>query len=156
METNEEGVVAEDVLAVTSPRQKIVWQADLLGFLLYPTIAHELALQPGKYNVPFGAVELEPFAASAGMVNRATDDWTSWKLVEDHRQDRLYYLSVPASNDAVAQYAQYVMNTPVEIDGATVLYDGGGPIPGWLLTEVTAAEDSAGGSGTTSNQLQAP
>lgn len=133
METNEEGVLTEEVRAVTEPRQKTVWQADLLGFLLYSAVAHELALQPGSYNVPFGALEVEPLPAPAGMVNRANEDWTSWELVEDHRRDQLYYLSSPATDQAPAQYAQYVMNTPVEIDGVTASYDGGGPVPGWLM-----------------------
>ncbi len=155
METNEEGVLTEEVRAVTEPQQKTVWQADLLGFLLYPAIAHELALQPGSYNVPFGALEVEPLPAPAGMVNRANEDWTSWQLVEDHRRDQLYYLFSPATDQAPAQYAQYVMNTSVEIDGVAVLYDGGGPVPAWLLTELPAAGESFSDGAAESGQLLA-
>lgn len=135
MEANEKSVLSDEVRVVTESRQKTVWQADLLGFLLYPAVAHELALQPGAYNVPFGALEIEPLSAPPGMVNRANDDGTSWNLVEDHRRDQLYYLSMPVTAESPPQYAQYVMNTPVEIDGETLLYDGGGPVPAWLTAQ---------------------
>jgi len=135
MEQKEESSVVNDVSAVAELGHKTVWQADLLGFLLYPAVAHELGLQPGAYNIPFGALEAEPLPAPPGMVNRANDDWTSWELVEDHRQDRLFYMVRAATEDEPAVFAEYIIGKQVVVDGQEQRYDGGGPIPAWLLIQ---------------------
>lgn len=132
MEENQEAVAEESIQTAAEPRQKTVWQSDLLGFLLYPVIAYELTLQPGSFNIPFGAVESEPWPAPAGMVNRANDDWAAWVLVEDHRRDALYYVKEPATGEKQAVLELYRMGAVIEIDGQTESYDGGGPIPTWL------------------------
>jgi len=108
-----------------------VWQTDPVGFLLYATKAFELALQPGTYNVPYGALIKEPPQAPAGYVARA-ENGTDWVLVEDHRFDTLYYVKVAATESEPAVIEQYQMRAEVRADGELVSYDGGGPIPGWL------------------------
>lgn len=108
-----------------------VWQTDPVGFLLYATKAFELALQPGSYNVPYGALTVAPPEAQAGYVARAVSD-TEWMLVEDHRFDALYYVKTPATETERAVVEPYQMREVVEADGESVSYDGGGPIPDWL------------------------
>ncbi|AJC15147.1 hypothetical protein [Pandoraea sputorum] len=100
---------------------KTVYQTDEHGRFLYPTTAHELFLSPGKYNVPYGAVETEPPDTETGKVQKWTDG--VWKLVEDNRGKSLY---VVHSGD------KYSLSTVVEIDGESVTYHGAGPIPAWL------------------------
>ncbi|VVE74801.1 hypothetical protein PCA31118_04847 [Pandoraea captiosa] len=105
---------------------KTVYQTDEHGRFLYPTTANELYLSPGEYNVPYGAVEIEPPVAVTGKVPK----WTEgvWKLVEDNRGKTLY---VAHSGD------QYSLGSVIEIDGESVTYHGDGPIPAWL-TETPA------------------
>ncbi|WZB70777.1 hypothetical protein WJ968_37155 [Achromobacter xylosoxidans] len=42
--------------------QKKVYQTDSDGLYLYESIANELAMTPGRFNVPFGAYEDAPAA----------------------------------------------------------------------------------------------
>ncbi|MCI1005051.1 phage tail protein [Herbaspirillum sp. C7C8] len=105
-----------------------VYQADPQGFFLYPTEAFELPLQPGDFNIPYGALIDEPPAAQQGYVARFVEN--GWQLVEDHRRDLLFYRSVTA--EGVEEYREYAVNTPVEVGGEVLIYDGGGPVPSWL------------------------
>ncbi|OWY32029.1 phage tail protein [Herbaspirillum aquaticum] len=112
----------------------IVYQADALGFFLYPTQAFELPLQPGDFNIPYGALIEEPPAASPGFVARTSE--SGWQLVEDHRQDRLFYELQPAAGDELAIFAEYTTGSQVVVDGQTLRYDGGGPVPAWLISQL--------------------
>lgn len=94
-----------------------VYQADPNGFFLYESKAHELALDPGNFNVPFGAVSIAPPEAIAGQVAQLVGG--EWTLVEDHRADTLY---------VIANGTRYTLGEAV--DGQC--YDGGGPLPEWL------------------------
>jgi len=94
-----------------------VFQADPTGFFLYASKANELALDPGNFNVPFGAVPVAPPEAIPGQVARLVDG--EWALVEDHRTDTLY---------VIASGARYTLGEAIEGQR----YDGGGPLPEWL------------------------
>lgn len=98
-----------------------VYQADILGFFLYETIAHELALAPDYYNIPFGAYVDAPPAAASGMIARRIGE--EWVLVEDHR-DGVFFV--------VESNARYTIGAPATVDGIEVQYDGGGAVPEWL------------------------
>lgn len=102
-------------------RKKTVYQADMRGFFLHPDEASELFFQPGEFNMPFGSVEQEPPPAGEGFVPRLIGG--KWEVVEDHRGEVLYVASTGA---------HYEFGTLVELDGSSVIYDGGGPVPAWL------------------------
>lgn len=102
---------------------KIVYQTDNDQIFIYETLAHELALAPGQYNIPYGAYEDAPPAVAAGQCARRTADETAWEVVEDHRSDTLYLV------DGGAQYSR---GSVVEVDGLDVSYPGWGPVPAWL------------------------
>lgn len=110
-----------------------VYQADANGFYLYESKASELALDPGNYNIPFGAVQSAPPKCIDGEVARLVNG--EWGVVEDHRADTLY---------VVATGAKYTLGTAV--DGQS--YDGGGPVPEWL-TDVEPAPAEEAGEGAT-------
>lgn len=107
----------------------VVYQTNAFGFFLYEDKACELLLQPGEFNVPFGAVETPPPEAGAGFIQKLVDG--EWTVVEDHRDVDLYVI---ATGD------RYQLGTHVDVDNASVTYDGGGPIPAWL-TDVAPAID---------------
>ncbi|VVD98358.1 hypothetical protein PCO31110_02007 [Pandoraea communis] len=114
---------------------KVVYQADEVGFFLYPTMAYELYLSPGDFNVPYGAVEAQPPTVEGGMVPMW--DGAAWSVVEDHRGKKLYVAHTGH---------EYQLGAAVDVSGESVTYHGGGPIPPWL-TE-TAPEVSTGVAGT--------
>ncbi|WFC70742.1 phage tail protein [Achromobacter denitrificans] len=103
-------------------KQKTVYQTDNEGLFAYETLANELALAPGVYNIPYGAYEDAPPPAPAGMVQRRADG-QAWSLVEDHRDARLWL---------VATGAPYSQREEVEIEGVVSQYPGWGPVPAWL------------------------
>lgn len=118
-----------------------VYQADALGFYNHEERAYELYLQPGEYNVPYGAKHTAPPATGPGYVARSsgTEEWT---VVEDHRKDVLFYEKDPADGEKPAVFAQYEMNSAVVIGGVELRYDGGGELPPWLTaTPPAPAED---------------
>ena len=116
-----------------------VYQADSLGFFLYPTEAFELPLQPEEFNVPFGAHRKAPPVAPSGFVARATAQ-DVWEVVEDHRRDILFYVKEPATGEKEAYLEQYLMGAVVEIGGKAVSYDGGGAIPDWLTADAPTSQ----------------
>lgn len=135
METNE--VLQENnEPQSTELKSKTVYQADLLGFFLYSTLAYELALAPDYYNIPFGAYEDEPLPAPVGMVNRRSEDLLAWVHVEDHRDGAFW---------VVGTGQQYAIGSAVSIDGVDALYDGGGPVPDWLTDVAPVITPPAGG-----------
>ncbi|PJM72119.1 phage tail protein [Achromobacter ruhlandii] len=103
--------------------QKAVFQTDSDGLFQYETVANELPLSPGMFNVPYGAQETAPPAAPAGMVARW--DGERWGLVEDYRQAALYVAETGAP---------YILGGRLEIAGEPVSYSGWGPLPAWLTT----------------------
>ncbi|KDB09779.1 hypothetical protein LIG30_1263 [Burkholderia sp. lig30] len=105
-----------------------VYQTDHDGCYLYPVVANELALQPDSFNIPYGAVETEPPAAASGMVAQWSNG--AWATVLDNRSTALYVASTGA---------QYPIGGSVEVGGASVSYNGLGPIPSWLTTTAPAA-----------------
>jgi len=111
-------------------QQITVYQTDADGAFLHPVTAHELAMSPGVYNVPFGAKLAAPPEAPAGQVAVAAGDL--WFTVEDHRQDTLY---------VVASGQPYAINTTLLIDAAAVRYTGLGPIPDWLTPDAPVLEE---------------
>lgn len=121
-------------------KQKAVYQTDRSGFFLYSTVAYELMLQPGAFNVPFGAVEKEPPATIGGQVARIKDN--DWEIVEDHRGDALYLTVAEATEDKPAVLMLYAIGSVVSVDGVEVHYDGGGPVPDWLSNTVPAFPSS--------------
>lgn len=105
-------------------------QTDQFGFLIFRTIANEFPLAPGYFNIPYRAyADLAP-DAPAGMVQRRVGD--DWEIVEDHRQDVLYYVKTPATETKPAVLDHYQIGAVVNVEGVPTSYDGGGPVPEWL------------------------
>lgn len=101
--------------------KKPVYQTDLDGLYLYETVANALAMEPGAFNIPFGAHEVPPPAAPPGQVARWAG--SAWILVEDHRATLFY------SKDSGQPYA---FGSTIEVEGAAVSYKGWGAVPAWL------------------------
>lgn len=104
--------------------RKTVYQTDSDGLFMYQTIANELALAPGSYNIPFGAYEDAPPEAQEGKVQRR--EGAAWVMVDDYRTTPLW---------VVETGAQYAVGS--EHDGADgkVSYPGWGALPEWLTAE---------------------
>lgn len=105
-----------------------VYQTDADGAYLFPVQANEIALQPGQFNIPYGAVEAEPPTVPSGQVAQWVDG--AWSTVEDNRSATLY---VASSGE------QYTLGESIEVDSASVSYNGLGAIPNWLTTTAPAA-----------------
>lgn len=101
--------------------QKAVYQTDQDGLYIYETVANELALSPGSFNIPYGAQEETPPPTESGSVARWNNE--AWTVVEDHRNDALV---------VTATGAPYELNVEATVDGDAVSYPGWGPLPGWL------------------------
>jgi hypothetical protein len=110
-------------------KTKAVFQTNLDGLFLYETIANELALQGGSFNVPYGAVESPPPQVAEGHVAR----WTgaAWESVEDHRAETLYVVD---TSDL------YTHGSLIDVGGEQVAYAGWGPVPDWLTTTAPVAQ----------------
>lgn len=115
--------------------QKVVYQTDSEGLFAYETVANELPLAPGYYNIPYGAYEDVPPPAPAGMVQRRVEG-QPWYLVEDHRKDRLWVASTGAP---------YAPHEEIEVEGVRVSYPGWGLIPAWLTQEEPAPVEAPSG-----------
>lgn len=111
-------------------QHKTFYQTNPFGFFLYEDQAHELLLQPGEFNIPYGAVETPPPAVGEGFIQKLVEG--EWTVVEDHRQAVLYL---------VEGGAQYQFGSHVDVDSASVTYDGGGPIPAWLTDVAPEIEE---------------
>jgi len=109
---------------------KPVFQADQNDFYLYETVANELPLSPGDFNIPYRAYEDAPPVAPPGMVARRQADGLGWVVVEDHRKDALY---------VIATGMPYTIGERVVLEEQELVYDGGGPIPSEWLTDVKPA-----------------
>lgn len=114
--------------------QKEVFQTDDNGLYLYSSVANELALTPGSFNIPFGAHEDAPPTPLAGKWPRRQGD--AWSMVEDHRSTPLWL---------VESGAPYSLGAESEVAGNKVSYPGWGPVPTWL-TMVTPSGPGQGGA----------
>ncbi|MPT39994.1 MAG: phage tail protein [Achromobacter sp.] len=101
--------------------QKDVFQTDNDGLFLYKSVAHELPLTPGEFNVPYGAYVDEPPTPPAGKWPRRVGN--VWIMIEDYRTTPLW---------VVETGAPYSLGS--EHDGADgkVSYPGWGTLPVWL------------------------
>ncbi|RIJ00775.1 phage tail protein [Achromobacter sp. K91] len=101
--------------------QKEVFQTDADGLYLYKTVANELALTPGAYNVPYGAYEEAPPIPPAGKWPRRVGD--SWEMVDDYRATPLWIVDTGSP---------YMIGTETETAEGKVTYGGWGELPAWL------------------------
>lgn len=103
--------------------QKDVFQTDEHGLYLYKSVANELALTPGAFNIPYGAYEDAPPMPLTGKWPRRVGD--AWVMVEDYRTTPLWVVETGAPYSIGGEH-----------DGAAgkVSYPGWGPLPAWLTT----------------------
>jgi len=102
-----------------------VYQTDADSAYIHEAQAQELALDPGVFNVPYGALLTPPPNTSEGQVAVAISG-DNWVVMADHRGETLYR----TDNDE-----EYALGTVINIDGKAARYSGLGEVPNWL-TEV--------------------
>lgn len=107
--------------------QKTVFQTNDDGLFLYETVANELALTLGSFNIPYGAFEDAPPAPPAGEWPRRVGD--AWVMVADYRTTPLWVVETGASYSIGAEH---------DGAGGKVSYPGWGSLPTWL-TQVEPA-----------------
>ncbi len=98
-----------------------VFQADDNGLFLYKSVANELALTPGSFNIPFGAHADAPPTPPVGKWPRRLGD--TWSMVEDYRSTPLWLVETGAPYSIGAEH---------DGAGGKVSYPGWGPLPAWL------------------------
>ncbi len=103
---------------------KEVFQADDNGLFLYKSVANELVLTPGLFNIPFGAYVDTPPQPAAGQWPRRVGD--AWVMVEDYRTTPLWVVETGMPYSIGAEHTG--------ADG-NVSYPGWGPLPAWLTQE---------------------
>lgn len=103
--------------------QITVFQTDSDGLFLYETVANELPLSPGTFNVPYGAYEDAPPAHQDGLWPRREGD--TWVLVPDFRRTPLWVLETGSP---------YLIGTHHVGASGKVSYPGWGVLPAWLTT----------------------
>lgn len=103
--------------------QKEVFQTDEDGLFLYKTVANELALMGGTFNIPYGAYEDAPPAPSEGKWPRRLG--SAWVMVDDYRTTPLWVVDTGA---------QYSIGAEQDVAGSKVNYPGWGELPAWLTT----------------------
>lgn len=101
--------------------QKDVFQTDDDGLCLYKSVANELALTPGTFNIPYGAYEDAPPAPAAGKWPRRLGD--AWAMVDDYRTTPLWVVDTGAPYSIGAEH---------DGAGGKVSYPGWGELPAWL------------------------
>ena len=113
---------------------KSVFQTDDDGLFLYETVANDLPLSPGAYNVPFGAYpdappRQRPLAALDGQ----------W-LADGRRPSR--HAAMGGGNGE-----SYAIGSKIKLRGGVddLRYPGWGPLPAWLSD--TAPQRPAEGAG---------
>lgn len=111
--------------------QKDVFQTDDDGLYLYQSVANELALTPGEFNIPYGAYVDAPPAPSTGKWPRRVGD--AWVMVADYRNTSLW---------VVETGEQYTIGNEHDGVAGKVSYPGWGPLPAWLATEEPAPSTS--------------
>lgn len=108
-----------------------VFQTNSDGLFLYQAVAHEFPLQPGVFNVPYGAKLTPPPDAPAGQIAQAIGD--GWRLVEDHREQSFYRTDTAEP---------YEVGQAVLIGEQVVRYPGWDVVPAWLTAAVPPAPGS--------------
>jgi len=105
-----------------------VYQTDADGTYAHEAQAHELPLEPGVFNVPYGASLVPPLSVADGQVAVAVsgDNWVIMRHATLYRTDN---------------GEQYARGTVVNIDGQPVRYSGLGDIPDWLTLETPAPKE---------------
>lgn len=101
--------------------KKTVYQTNDDGLFLYESVANELALAPGSFNIPFGAYEDAPPQALAGKCARRIGN--AWVQVDDHRTTPLWVVDTGAPYSAGSEH---------DGAGGKVSYPGWGMLPAWL------------------------
>ena len=109
--------------------QKNIYQTDGDGLYLYASVANELALTPGQFNIAFGAYEDAPPSSLEGKCPRRVGD--AWIMVADYRTTPLW---------VVEDGTPYSVGADHEVAGEKVSYPGWGTLPSWL----TAVEPTRG------------
>ena len=104
--------------------QKEVFQTDGHGLFLYASVANELALSPGAFNIPYGAYEDAPPAPPTGKWPRRVGD--AWTMVDDYRTTPLWVVDTGTPYSIGAEH-----DGPV----GKVVYPGWGTLPAWLTAE---------------------
>jgi len=99
-----------------------VYQTDADGAYAHEAQAHELALEPGVFNVPYGASLVPPPSVAEGQVAVAVSG-DNWVVMADHRRTTLYRTD---------NGEPYALGTVVNVNGQPVRYAGLGDIPDWL------------------------
>jgi len=103
--------------------QKNVFQTNDDGLYLYPSVANELALSPGEFNIAYRAYEDAPPAPSAGKWPRRVGE--AWVMVDDYRTTPLW---------VVETGTPYSIGADHDGAGGKVSYPGWGTLPAWLTT----------------------
>lgn len=116
--------------------QKIVFQANDDGLFMYQTVANELALTPGSFNIPYGACEVAPPMAPAGKWPRWVGQ--AWVMVDDYRTTPLW---------VVETGMPYSIGAEVDSAAGKVSYPGWGPLPVWLTQEDPSKPSGGAGEG---------
>ncbi|WP_233234482.1 phage tail protein [Bordetella sp. LUAb4] len=125
--------------------QKTVYQTDKYGLYMHQTIANDLALDPGVYNLPYLAVESTPPNAAAGKV--AQWGGSRWALIDDYRHTPLWI-------NELGGHA-YALGSTVNVGGSNVTYPGWGTLPSWLTTTQPPPKPSSSSTVDVSNQVKA-
>ena len=117
--------------------QKDVFQTGKGCLYLYKSIANELALTPGAFNIPYGAFEDAPPAPPAGKWPQRVGE--AWIMVDDYRTTPLW---------VVETGSPYSIGAEHDGAGGTFSYPGWGKLPDWLTAveqprPVEAASDGA-------------
>lgn len=103
--------------------QKEVFQTDDDGLYLYKSVANELVLTPGVFNIAYGAYVDAPPEPPAGKRPRRVGN--AWVMVEDHRTTPLWVVETGTPYSIGAEY---------EDAGGKVSYPGWGKLPAWLTS----------------------
>jgi len=99
-----------------------VYQTDADGAYAHEAQAHELPLEPGVFNVPYGASLVAPPSVADGQVAVAVSG-DNWVVMADHRRTTLYRTD---------NGEPYALGAVINVASQPVRYSGLGDIPGWL------------------------
>jgi len=104
--------------------QKEVFQTGDDGLYLYASVANELALSPGTFNIAYGAYEDAPPAPPAGKWPRRVGE--TWVMVDDYRTTPLWVVETDTP---------YSIGVEHDGVGGKVSYPGWGALPAWLTAD---------------------
>jgi hypothetical protein len=104
--------------------RKEVFQTGDDGLYLYASVANELALSPGTFNIAYGAYEDAPPAPPAGKLPRRVGE--TWVMVDDYRTTPLWVVETDTP---------YSIGADHDGAGGKVSYPGWGALPAWLTAD---------------------